>query len=154
MVRNICADIHLVAKVNKNLDNHVDPSVVVFSYAMGLHKWVDANEIGFIMIDQCFQFVSQFSHDWIAALIELHEFAPMDAGSPQKEPAFQIFTWDIVMKPQSPDASSQFIAVIFEGYDEDTTSLKYVLSYQISPCGKRHILSIAQGCLANTAIAE
>src|SRR5262249_52654391 len=154
MVRNICADVHFMAKVNENLDNHVDPGVVVFSYAMGLDEWVDANEIGFIVVDQCFQFVSQFSHNWIAALIELHELAPMNPWSPQEKPTLQIFAWDIVLEPQSPDASSQFIQVVFKRYDKDTASLKYVFACQASSSGKRHILSVAQGCLANATVAE
>jgi len=58
------------------------------------------------------------------------------------------------MKPQSPNASSQFIKVIFERYDEDTASLEYVFACQISSSGKRYILSIAQGCLADATIAE
>src|SRR5262245_10735296 len=74
-LRDVCADIHLVAKVNENLDNHVDCNIVVFTYSMGLDEWVDANKVSFIMSDQCFEFVSQFSHDWIAPLVELHELA-------------------------------------------------------------------------------
>ena len=82
VVRDVCSDIHLVAKVNEDLDNHVDCNIVVFSYSMGLDEGVDANEVGFIMSDQCFEFVSQFSHDWVAALVEFHELAAVDSWSP------------------------------------------------------------------------
>jgi len=82
MVGDIGPDVHLVAKVNEDLDNHIDCNIVVFTYAMGLDKGVDANKVGFIMSDQCFEFVSQFSHDWIAALVELHELAAVNSGSP------------------------------------------------------------------------
>src|SRR5262249_23642694 len=123
-------------------------------YSMGLDERVNANKVGFIMDDQCFEFVSQFSDDGIAAFVELHELAPMDPWSPQEEPALQFLTRDLVMKPQSPNSSSQFITIVFERYDEDTASLEYVFACKVSSGGKRHILSIAQGCLANTAIAE
>ena len=58
------------------------------------------------------------------------------------------------MKPQSPNASSQFIKVIFERYDEDTASLEYMFACQVSSSGKRHILSVAQGRLAYATIAK
>jgi len=82
MMRDIGPDIHFVAKVNKNLDDHIDCNIVVFTNAMGLDERVNANKVGFIMDDQCFEFVSQFSHNWIAALVELHELASMDSRSP------------------------------------------------------------------------
>src|SRR5262245_39416617 len=103
---DIGPDIHFVAQVNEDLNDHIDCNIVVLTYSMGLDEWVDANEVGFIMADQCFEFVSQFSHDWIAAFIELHELAAVNSWSPQEEPALQFFAWDFVMEPQSPDASS------------------------------------------------
>src|SRR5262245_31122922 len=128
MVRRVDSEIILGGEIGQQLHNVVNAGVVVLFDRVRFDERIDTNNIDLVIADRLLEVVGEAPAHLVAALVERHEFSASGSRGRQEQPTLQFLAINAVMQTCRENAAAKFFLIVFEGNNQDATTLKYMLA--------------------------